>query len=252
LEGVAVTPEEYEHHVADVLRAEGWTTQVTSYTGDKGLDIIAQREGERVGVQVKMYGTTRRVNAGQVRELVGAALYADCTRGMIITDGELLESAAEAADKLKVEIRHVTAPAATPASVTDDAAPPVATAPPLGRSHTFGAIWREHIVPLTGQTIHTLEQRSPNLIVRVDDGGLTRQTAAGAPKLIPIEIFRWTVERLLRGETLTRDEINQHYPGRASSIVVAVLCSLPLFEQVKLASGVGLRMRRGIPGRLRS
>jgi hypothetical protein len=44
-----------------------------------------------------MYGASRKVNAAQVRELVGAAQYAECTRAMIATDGELLKEALEIA-----------------------------------------------------------------------------------------------------------------------------------------------------------
>lgn len=83
---------------------------MTAYAGDEGLDVIAVREGRRVGVQAKMYGAARRVNAAQVRELVGAAQFADCDAAMLATDGELLDTAREAADKLGVEIRHVPVP----------------------------------------------------------------------------------------------------------------------------------------------
>src|SRR3954451_20353188 len=51
-----MNPEEDEHHVAALLRGEGWMARVTSYSRDHGLDIIAERQGRRVGVQVKMYG----------------------------------------------------------------------------------------------------------------------------------------------------------------------------------------------------
>ena len=51
-----MTPEEYEHLVAEVLRSEGWDAHVTPYVRDYGLDVIAERDGRRLGVQAKMYG----------------------------------------------------------------------------------------------------------------------------------------------------------------------------------------------------
>lgn len=47
---------------------------------------------------------------------------------------------------------------------------------------------------------------------------------------IDIDTFRWTVERLLTGETVLRADINAHCIGRASSGVVLILASVPLFE----------------------
>ena len=47
-----MTPDEYEHLVASVLRREGWDTTVTPSVRDMGLDVVAERGG---GVQAKMY-----------------------------------------------------------------------------------------------------------------------------------------------------------------------------------------------------
>ncbi len=71
-------PEAYEHHVADVLREEGWTATVTPMGGDWGLDVVAERQGRRLGVQVKRYGgSTRKVNREEIMCLRGAADYQD-------------------------------------------------------------------------------------------------------------------------------------------------------------------------------
>src|SRR4051812_39769657 len=141
-----MTPEEYEHHVAAVLRAEGWTTQVTPYVRDGGVDIVAKRHGARVAVQVKMYGTTRRVNAREVRELFGAAKVFDCTSAMVATDGELLSDARVIAAKLDVAIRHIPRPVDRRRARSRGLASAAVVPVPSGPS-TFGWIWREHVVP---------------------------------------------------------------------------------------------------------
>jgi hypothetical protein len=92
--------------------------------------------------------------------------------------------------------------------------------------------------------VSTQSQAHVNEILQVDEGGLTRRTSTGARQRIDIEIFRWTIERLLSGDTVLREEINQHYQRRASSGVLAVLCALPLFEPVTLGRSKGVRMRR--------
>jgi hypothetical protein len=50
----ALTPEEFEKLVADLLGASGYTdVQVTGGPGDKGIDIIARRDNETTAIQVK-------------------------------------------------------------------------------------------------------------------------------------------------------------------------------------------------------
>src|SRR5579863_9780253 len=105
-----MTPEEYEHLVADSLRAEGWSATVTPYTHDFGVDVIAERDGVRLAVQAKMFGGANRpVSATMVTQLHGAAAYADCAEAMIVTDGRVLDEAQEVAEKLGIEIRSLPA-----------------------------------------------------------------------------------------------------------------------------------------------
>src|ERR1700731_3838637 len=82
----SMDPEDYEYLVAQVLRDEGWDAHVTPYRRDFGVDVIAERDGARLGVQVKMWaGANRRIAGPEVMEVHGAAAYADCERAMIIT-----------------------------------------------------------------------------------------------------------------------------------------------------------------------
>jgi restriction system protein len=91
---MSITPDEYEHLVASMLRGEGWEATVTPASHDFGLDVIAVRAGIRLGVQAKMYlAANRPVNAATVMLTYGAAAYADCSRCMIVTDGRILDDA---------------------------------------------------------------------------------------------------------------------------------------------------------------
>ena len=48
---------EFEHWVADGLNAFGWDAQVTSATGDQGIDVIAEMHGMKVGLQCKLFSS---------------------------------------------------------------------------------------------------------------------------------------------------------------------------------------------------
>jgi hypothetical protein len=233
-----MTPEEYEHLVAEVLRSEGWVAHVTPYVRDYGLDVIAERDGRRLGVQAKMYGgANRSISIETVMLTYAAAAYADCGEAMIVTDGHVLDDARQVADKLRVAIRVVSAIA----SLT--AAPPVARdRQPDRHVLSFGEIWDTHFVPLAGRVL-IRPNGTTNEILKVDHAGLVRRTSNGRTQTIKIEIFRWTVEKLLRGETVSRDEINQHYPGRASSGIALIVSSIPIFDTISVAGRQAMRLR---------
>ena len=53
----------FEQWVADKMETHGWRVDVTAGSGDQGLDIIARRDGRKIGVQCKRYdgrSATRR------------------------------------------------------------------------------------------------------------------------------------------------------------------------------------------------
>jgi hypothetical protein len=227
-----MTPEEYEQCVAEVLREEGWDARVTPHRRDFGIDIVAERGGVCLGVQVKMFGgSARPVTGRMVMELHGAAAYADCDEAMIVTNGRVLPEAEKIAKKLRIAIRFLSASA--PAVQPDDL---------HGHGLSFGRVWTEHIVPLAGTTL-TRANGTSNDIVRVDAGGLLRRSSTGRTQLIDIEIFRWAIERLLDGETVSRDEINAQYPKRASSGIALVLGAIPLFEAAAVSGVQVIRLR---------
>ncbi len=232
-------PEDYEHHVATVLHSEGWATSVTRLSGDMGVDVLAERAGQRMAVQVKMYGaSSTRINAEQIMCLHGAAAYADCRRAMLATNGSLMPDAGKVADKLGIEIRHI--------SVVDESlVGPRASAPSeIGMS--FGRIWERYVEPLAGSEL----LRSPGKtmkILEVDGSGVRRLTTGGTRQRIAIETFRWVVDRLLAGETVTRQEIHDRNPRQVSSGVMLILSTVPMFEQVKLDGLKAIRMRADDP-----
>ncbi len=212
---------------------------MTPHQRDHGVDIVAERGGERMAVQAKMFGGSNRpVNAQVVMELYGAAAYADCAVAMVATDGRVLPDAEDVAAKLGISIRIV--PAVTSAAPSDLATG--AGGDRADASTTFGEVWQTHLVPLAGTTL-TRANGQTNAILRVDDGGIERRTSTGRNQYIQIEIFRWAIEQLLAGATVTREQINDRYASRASSGIMLILGEIPLFETATVGREKVLRAR---------
>jgi Restriction endonuclease len=210
----------FEVAVAATLQAEGYETELTSSTNDWGVDVFATRGDERLAVQAKMYAGARPVNRRQVFELYGVAAYFGCTGAILATDGQLMSDAAAAAAKLGIRVlrpseigvgRDTSMPRAKPTAEPD-----------------FTTVWERSVMPLAGRSL-TRPDGSSNTILKVDWGGVTRRTSGGNTQRIPIEIFKWAIERVLEVGLVTREEINQRYEGRASSGIVLILAEIPEF-----------------------
>lgn len=225
----AVTPRQYEELVAKALEAEGYATKLGPGTRDMGVDVFAKKGTERLAVQAKMYGaTTRLVNHECIMQLHGAAAYFDCTGAVIATDGKLTEDATSVAQKLNIRVMRLSATASQSKSR------------PMRADIDFDTIWENYVMPLAGRKLTRKDGKS-NTVVSVDWAGLTRITSSEQHQFIKIEIFRLAIERVLRDGAITRDEINQLYPGRASSGITLIFAQVPLFEVTGRPQTIRLR-----------
>lgn len=228
-----ITPSEYEKRVAVHFRELGYSTEVTSYTNDYGLDVLAEKDGERIAVQAKVYGhTSRQVNRQMIMELHGVKDYFDCDRAVLATDGIVRRDAKEVAAKLGVEILNLSAEPAkgevVPVTHATQSMAHAISEDDKPSEMAFERIWLEHVMPLEGKVLHSTGGRT-NTILSVDWSGVERVTSTGRKDRIEIEIFKLSINHLLRYGVITRDEINQNYAKRASSGVILVLSQVPLF-----------------------
>ncbi len=216
---------QYEHFVAEYYKAKGYKVQVTPESNDYGVDVILTKGKEKIAVQAKMYGgSTRKVNRKCFMELHGAKSVFDCTKAIMVTDGEILPDAQEVATKLGIEIVFLPF---TPDQVMKEVKEPE-TKRSVSNLNDFEVIWREFVMPLKGKTI-VGETGLANKIVKVDFSGVTRITKNGKSNTIPIEPFKWAINRILNKGTVTRDEINQEFVGRLSSGTILILSQIPIF-----------------------
>lgn len=209
-----MTPDQYEKFVANYFREKNFKVRETSYTNDYGVDVFAEKGGEKIAIQAKMYGdSSRKINRQMVMEFYGAKDYFDCDTGIIVTDGEIIDNAQVVAEKLGIEVLFL-----SPSNADFER-----------EKSNFDIIWDNYIKPLEGKTIYR-ENGKTNKIIRVDSGCIERETSNGNKQKIDIEIFKKTINHILSFGSITRQKINEEYSKRASSGITLILTQLPMFR----------------------
>lgn len=99
-----MTPREYEHYCAAVLREMKWTARVTQASGDQGVDIVAEKRGARIVVQCKKY--SKPVGNRAVQEIVAAIAHEDAQRGVVVTTSGYTRAAERLAASNRVLLLH--------------------------------------------------------------------------------------------------------------------------------------------------
>lgn len=75
---------DFEHYVAELLRENGFRNVSLTEKYDFGVDIIAEKDGVRWGIQAKRYSGL--VKAEAVRQVVTGLRIYGCDRAMVITN----------------------------------------------------------------------------------------------------------------------------------------------------------------------
>jgi len=208
-----MTPDQYEKYVANYFQNKGYKVKQTPYSNDYGVDVFAEKNKEKIAIQAKMFGNSnRKINRQMVMEFYGAKDFFNCNKGIIVTDGEIIQNAKDVADKLGVEILFIYPQSHVPKN-----------------NSQFDEIWENYVMPLEGKTI-TRNNGNINKILEVNWGGINRITSNGNQQNIDIEIFKKTINHLLENGSITRQEINDEYSKRASSGIVLILSQLPMIR----------------------
>ena len=227
-----MTPEQYEHFIGEKFKENGYEVVVSPLSNDWGLDVIATKGQEKLGIQAKMYGdSNRKVNRSAIMELASAARYQDCTKAILATNGKLMPDALKVADKLGVEIQYVPIEKKT-SNIIDEKTKvenqEIINTEENNEYPSFGVVWEKYIKPLEGKTLYNT--KGSNEILKVDNGGITRITSTGNTGKIQIEGFRFAYNELLKNGKVKREYINQNFAKRCSSGIVLVLLEIPFIE----------------------
>lgn len=234
-----MTPKQYEDYIGTLFAQKGYNVTVSPLSNDWGLDVIAIKDDEKIGIQAKMYGkSSRSVNRRVIMELYGASAYQDCTRTILATNGNILPDAIKVANKLGIEILRTSSDKSyAELRQSDDKGDPISNS--SDKTMSFDEAWEKYIVPLKGKTLHN--SHSSNQIIGVDWTGIKRITSNGKSGKIDIEGFRLAYNILMSQDHVTRDYINQQVDKRFSSGIVLILSQLPFVELT--SSPTGLRLK---------
>lgn len=82
---------EFEKYIALLIKGQGYTNITLTEKYDLGIDIIATKNSETWGIQVKRRASP--VKADAVRQVVTAMNHYKCTKAMVITNSYLTKTA---------------------------------------------------------------------------------------------------------------------------------------------------------------
>jgi restriction system protein len=91
----AMTGTGFEDYVASRLRRAGWRVTFTPVSGDYGVDLIAQKDGESVAIQCKRHGNS--VGVAAVQQVVSGARHHGCTKSIVVSNQEFTQAAKQLA-----------------------------------------------------------------------------------------------------------------------------------------------------------
>ncbi|MEI5995316.1 restriction endonuclease [Candidatus Enterococcus mansonii] len=96
-----MTGEKFEHYFANLLRKSDYKkVKVTQYQGDQGIDVLAQKENQKIGYQCKRY--KKNVGNKAVQEAHAGKSYYDLAEVYVVTNSYFTKSAKELAHKTGV------------------------------------------------------------------------------------------------------------------------------------------------------
>jgi restriction system protein len=87
---------EFEDYVAARVRRAGWQVDFTPAVGDYGVDLIAEKDGQRAAIQCKRLG--KPVGVAAVQQVVSGALHHECTRSIVVSNQEFTTAAKQLAN----------------------------------------------------------------------------------------------------------------------------------------------------------
>ena len=101
-----MSPFEFEHFISKLFKAMGYKTTVTKKTGDYGVDVIAEKDNDKIAIQVKKYNLGNPVGNREVQMLLGAMQKqgVKATHSILITTSHFTIQAKEQAKECAIEL----------------------------------------------------------------------------------------------------------------------------------------------------
>jgi hypothetical protein len=99
-----LSPIDFEHYCADILRHNGWDARVTQAAGDQGIDVIATRRNIKAVLQCKKY--SQPVGNGSVQEIIAGKQYERADIACVVSNNTYTPSAKQLANAAGVHLLH--------------------------------------------------------------------------------------------------------------------------------------------------
>ncbi len=93
---------EFEQFIGQLLEKRGFEVEVTKGSGDFGVDVIAQKAGTKLAIQVKRQAD--KVSRNAVSDAVAGKSYYHCNQAMVITNSYFHDSAIVLAHSTRCEL----------------------------------------------------------------------------------------------------------------------------------------------------
>ena len=92
----------FEKWVAEALIGFGWQANVTSGSGDQGIDVVAEKNGKKLGIQCKLYSSS--IGNKAVQEAHAGKSYYDTDAVAVLSNASYTSSAKDLAKVTGVEL----------------------------------------------------------------------------------------------------------------------------------------------------
>jgi len=102
-----VRGEAYERYIAQLYQKEGYYTRLTQRNNDKGIDVIAEKDGHRVAIQCKHYSGENKVSSPAVQKASGLLTRPDIDGVVVVTTSSFTRPAKNTARKRGVNLQWI-------------------------------------------------------------------------------------------------------------------------------------------------
>lgn len=99
-----LNPFEFEKLISELFEKMGYQTELTSKTGDYGVDVIARDDNNIIAIQCKKYSDNTKVSNVDVQKLLGAMMKVKAKKSILITTSDFTNQAKEQAKGAPIEL----------------------------------------------------------------------------------------------------------------------------------------------------
>ena len=101
-----LTPSEFEHYCADILKKNGWEVMVNGKSGDQGVDVLAEKYGKTVAIQCKLYSSP--IGNSAVQEVFSGMHHYHADYALVVSNQSFTLSARQLASTTGVALMDFT------------------------------------------------------------------------------------------------------------------------------------------------